>query len=173
MKTIVKRLVLLWALVLLAVPAAAQPIKMGFINILRIERESKRPQRDAENLKREFAARDQAVRDLHGKVTAMQQQLENLKPDASAEEINRRRREFALLAQQFEQVRRDFVEDVERRKAEERGKFLRDLGAVVSKVAQAQGLDLVVQEAVYASSAIDITEEVLKALDQAQGGAAR
>ncbi|MBI4204119.1 MAG: hypothetical protein HY527_03760, partial [Betaproteobacteria bacterium] len=116
MKTIVKRLVLLWALVLLAIPAAAQPIKMGFINILRIERESKRPQRDAENLKREFAAREQAVRDLHGKVTAMQQQLENLKPDASAEEINRRRREFALLAQQFEQVRRDFVEDVERRK---------------------------------------------------------
>lgn len=172
LKIIVSRLFLLWVSVLLAIPAAAQPVKIGFINVLRIERESKRPQRDAENLKQEFAAREKTVRDLHAGVTATQQQLENLNPDASAEEINRKRRELAILAQQFEQARRDFVEDLERRKAEERQKFLRDLAAVVSKIAKAQGLDLVVQEAVYADSAIDITEPVLKALDQAQGGAA-
>jgi outer membrane protein len=163
---------LLWVLLLLAVPAAAQPVKVGFINVLRIERESKRPQRDAEKLKQEFAARESVVRDLHAKITAMQQQLENLKPDAPAEEINSKRREFALLAQQFEQVRRDFVEDLERRKAEERQKFLRDLAAIASKIAKANGLDLVVQEAVYASQALDITDQVMKALDQAESAAA-
>ena len=171
-KLIVKQLVVLWVLPLLAVPAAAQPIKMGFINVLRIERESKRPQRDAEKLKQEFAARESAVRDLHAKVTATQQQLENLRPDAPAEEINSKRREFALLAQQFEQIRRGFVEDLERRKGEERQKFLRDLAAIVSKIAKAQAFDLVVQEAVYASHALDITDQVLKALDQAESAAA-
>lgn len=168
-----KRLAFLWILAPLAIPAAAQPIKLGFINVLRIERESKRPQQDAEKLKQEFAAREQAMRDIHAKVTAMQQQVENLKPDTPAEEIDRRRREFAVLAQQFEQTRRVFVEDVERRKTEERGKFLRDLAAVVSKIAEAQGLDIVVAEAVYASGAIDVTDQVLKALDQAQGGATK
>jgi outer membrane protein len=76
---------------------------------------------------------------------------------------------LAILAQQFEQARRDFVEDLERRKSEERGKFLRDLTAIVSKIAKANGLDLVVQEAVYANQALDVTDQVLKALDRAEG----
>jgi outer membrane protein len=171
MKLFVQRLGLLAALTLLAVPAVAQPIKLGFINILRLERESQRPKRDAENLKQEFAARDSAVRELHARVTAAQKQLESLKPDTSAEEINSKRREFALLAQQFEQLRRDFVEDLERRKGEERQKFLHDLGAIVEKIAKAQRFDLVVQEAVYANAALDITDQVIKALDQAESAA--
>jgi outer membrane protein len=172
MKLFIKRLVLLAALMLLAVPAVAQPVKLGFINVLRLERESQRPKRDAEKLKQEFAARDSAVRELHARVTAAQKELESLKPDASAEEINSKRREFALLAQQFEQLRRGFVEDLERRKGEERQKFLRDLGAIVEKIARAQRFDLVVQEAVYANRALDITDQVLKALDQAENAAA-
>ena len=172
MKLIAKRLVSLWALLLLAVPVAAQPVKMGFINAARIEHESKRPQQDAEKLKQEFAAREATVRDLHAKVTALQKELENIKPDAPAEEINGKRRELAIQAQQFEQVRRDFVEDLERRKSEERQKFLRDLTAIVSKIAKTRGLDLVVQEAVYANRALDITDQVLKALDQAESAGA-
>lgn len=164
--------VLAWGVLVLALPAAAQPVKVGFINVLRIEREAKRPKLDAEKLKQEFGAREAEVRELHGKVTAMQQELESLSTDAPAQEINSKRREFARLAQHFEQVRRGFVEDVERRKAEERQKFLRDLRAVVAKIAKAEKLDLVVQEAVYAGRAIDITDRVLKALDQAEKSSA-
>ena len=160
------------ALLVLALPAVAQPVKIGFINVLRIERESKRPKLDAEKLKQEFATREAEVRDLHAKVTAMQQELESLSADAPAGEINSKRRDFARAAQHFEQVRRGFLEDVERRKAEERQKFLRDLRAVVAKLAKAQKLDLVVQEAVYAGRAIDITDQVLKALDQAENSSA-
>ncbi|MNC88712.1 periplasmic chaperone [compost metagenome] len=64
------------------------------------------------------------------------------------------------------------MEDLERRKSEERGKFLRDLTAIVSKIAKAKGLDLVVQEAVYANQALDVTDQVLKALDRAEGAEA-
>lgn len=152
---------------LIALPAPAQPVKVGFINMVRIERESKRPQQDAERLKQEFAAREAEVRSLHAKVTALQQQLESA-PPASVTEAQRR--DFARQAQQFEQVQRSFFEDLERRKAEERQKFLRDLQAVVNKVAKAQNLDLVLQEAVYASRGVDITDQVLKALAQSEGG---
>jgi outer membrane protein len=63
------------------------------------------------------------------------------------------------------------VEDLERRKGEERQKFLHDLGAIVEKIAKAQRFDLVVQEAVYANAALDITDQVIKALDQAESAA--
>ena len=148
-----------------AMPAAAQPLKVGFINMVRIERESKRPQQDAERLKQEFASREAEMRSLHAKVTAMQQQLESAAPDSLSET---QRRDFAREAQQFEQVRRSFIEDLERRKSEERQKFLRELQGIVNQVAKAQKLDLVLQEAVYASRAVDITDQVLKALAQSE-----
>ncbi len=153
-----------------ALPSFAQNVRIGFINMVRIEPESKRPHQDAERLKQEFAVREAEMRDLHGQVTALQKQLETLAPDAAAEEINAKRREFGRLAQHFEQTRRTFVEDVERRKAEERQKFLVELRAIVARIAKAQKLDLVVQEAVYASRALDITDAVLKALDRAESG---
>ena len=96
----------------------------------------------------------------------------NSRADAALEEINGKRREFARQAQHFEQLRRGFVEDVERRKTEERQKFLRDLRAIVAKIAKARNLDLVVQEAVYAGRSVDITDQVLKALDEAENAAA-
>ena len=171
MSNLLKALCISWAALAMAVPAWAQPVKVGFINLVRIERESKRPQRDAERLKQEFAARDAEVRALHAKLTAMEQQAEQ--PGGSPEELNNRRREFARLAQQFEQVRRSFLEDLERRKAEQRQKFLGELTAIVTKIAKAQKLDLVLQEAVHASRSVDITDQVMKALDQAESAAGR
>lgn len=152
---------------LIALPAAAQPVKIGFVNMQRIERESKRPQQDAERLKQEFAAREEEVRGLHAKVTALQKQLEGAPP---ASVTDAQRRDFARQAQHFEQIQRSFFEDLERRKGEERQKFFRDLQAIVNKLAKAQNLDLVLQEAVYANRGVDITDQVLKALAQAEAG---
>jgi outer membrane protein len=163
-------LLLLCLAVLLALPAAAQPVKIGVINTLRLERESARPKRDAEMLKREFASREQTVREMHAKVLAMQADLDKLKPGAP--DFDKRQRAFAEYAQQFEQIRRSFVEDVDRRRFEERQKFYADVAAVVEKIAKSQKFDLIVEETVYASRAVDITDQVIKALDAA-GGAAK
>jgi outer membrane protein len=173
MKNLLKGLFISWVALAMAGPAWTQPVKVGFINLVRIERESKRPQRDAERLKQEFAARDAEVRALHARLTAMEQQAEKPAAGVSPEELNNRRREFMRLAQQFEQVRRSFLEDLERRKAEERQKFLRDLSGIVTKIAKVQKLDLVLQEAVHASRPIDITDQVLKALEQAESATGR
>jgi outer membrane protein len=73
-------------------------------------------------------------------------------------------REFQTQAQRLEQQGRAFIDDVERRKAEERRKYFLEVTAIVNKLAEAQKLDLVLQEAVYAAKAVDITEQVIKAL---------
>ncbi len=164
---------LLGILVVLAYPAAAQQIRIGYVNAGRIERESKRVERGVEALKKEFAVREQALQELRIQVLTMQSELEKLKPDTQPAELNRKQREFSGLAQRLEQGGRAFTEDLERRKAEERQKFDRDVTVVVRKIAGAQKLDLVVQEAVYATAAIDITNQVLKALDGLPAGAGK
>ena len=73
-------------------------------------------------------------------------------------------REFQTQMQRLDQMGRAFVDDLERRKAEERRKYFVDVTAIVNKIAEAQKLDLVVQEAVFAGKSVDITEQVIKAL---------
>lgn len=155
-------------LTLFALPAAAQQIKIGYIDLLRIERESARPKRGAEMLKKEFSAREQAVRDLQDKVQAMKSELEKLGPNTPAAQLEKRRGAFAQLVQNFEQSRRTFMEDVDRRRAEERGKFLEEVRAAVKKIAEAQKFDLVLEQGVYASRSFDITDQVMKTLDAAK-----
>ncbi|MCW5604070.1 MAG: OmpH family outer membrane protein [Burkholderiales bacterium] len=161
-----RTVVILLALLLpFAIPGYAQPVKIGYIDILRIERESARPKRGAEILKKEFASREQAVRSMGAKAEAMQAELAKLGPGTPAAELERRQRAFAELVQNFEQARRSLIEDVDRRRFEERQKFFNEIKAVVDKIAKAQNFDLILDSGVYASRAIDITPQVLKAID--------
>jgi outer membrane protein len=158
-------LLALCLLALFAMPAPAQPLKIGHIDTLRIERESQRPQRGAENLKKEFAAREREVRILRDKIIAAQSELDKIGPTLPAGQLEKRQRAFAEQVQQFEQIRRNFVEDVDRRRAEERQKFFNDVRAVVLKIAEAQKYDLIVEQGIFASRAVDITDQVIKGLD--------
>jgi outer membrane protein len=145
--------------------AVAQSVKVAFIDAPRLERESKRIQRLSEQLKKEFATREQELRELQKRVNAAQADLEKSKATAGSADALRREREFTALAQRFEQTGRTFNEDLERRKNEERSKFMRDVTVIVQKIAEAQKIDLVVQEVVYAARSADLTDQVMKALD--------
>lgn len=149
------------AMSMLASPAFAQDVRIGYVNGFRIENDTKRAFDITEALKREFAAREQEVRAVESKVKAAQAQLAGI---TQTREREMREREFQTMAQRFEQMGRAFVDDLERRKAEERRKYFQEVTAIVQKIADAQKFDLVLQEAVYASKAVDITEQVIKAL---------
>lgn len=155
----------IWGLVLLAAialnPAAAQPARLAYIDGQRIENDTKRAFDIAESLRREFSAREQEIRAAEARVKQLQSQLAGIKDPRERES---REREFQTQAQRFEQQARGFVDDLERRKAEERRKYFQDVTQIVNQIATSQKLDLVVQEAVFASAAINITEQVIKSL---------
>jgi len=149
-----------------AISAAAQPTKIGFVDIPRTERESKKVQEDIDKLKREFAPRQQALDEMNRKLTALQKQFNNLPASTDSAEREEQQRRVSDMTQRFEQTRRRLTEDVERRKAEERDRFFRDISVIVKKIAERQKLDLVLQDAVFASRAIDISDQVIRALDR-------
>jgi len=144
-----------------AQPAAAQSVQIGYIDGARVENDTKRAFEISEMLRKEFSAREQEVRGMEAKVKALQAQLPGI---AQPRERELKEREFQTQAQRLEQVGRAFVDDVDRRKAEERRKYFVEVTAIVNKIAEAQKLDLVVQEAVFAGKAVDITEQVVKAM---------
>ena len=142
-------------------PASAQSVQIGYMDGVRVESGTRRAFEISEMLRKEFSAREQEVRAMEDRVKALQAQL----PGAPAgRERELKEREFQTQAQRLEQVGRAFVDDVERRKAEERRKYFVEVTAIVNKLAESQKLDLVVQEAVFAGKAVDLTEQVIKAL---------
>jgi outer membrane protein len=154
-----------WGLLLLCVvalhPAAAQPVRLAYIDGQRVENDTKRAFDIAESLRREFGAREQELRNAENRVKQLQSQLAGIKDPRERET---REREFQTQAQRFDQQARSFVDDLERRKAEERRKYFQDVTQIVTQIAATQKLDLVVQEAVFASAAINITDQVIKAM---------
>ena len=142
-------------------PAPAQSVQIGYMDGVRVENGTRRAFEISEMLRKEFSAREQEVRAMEDRVKALQAQL----PGAPAgRERELKEREFQTQAQRLEQVGRAFVDDDERRKAEERRKYFVAVTAIVNKLAESQKLDLVLQEAVFAGKAVDLTEQVIKAL---------
>lgn len=144
--------------------AGAQGIKIGFVDGYRIENESVTALKLIEALKKEFAPRERQLQDMQKQVADLQARLEKGGAKMKPTEREARERELNALAQRFEQARRGFVEDLELRKREARGKVIEDANIVIKSIAEAEKFDLVLQDAVFHSRQIDITEKVLKAM---------
>lgn len=140
--------------------AMAQGAQIGYVDGVRLENDTRRAYDISEALRKEFSSREQEVRGMETKVKALQGQLSG----TQGRDRELKEREFQQQAQRLEQMGRAFIDDVERRKNEERRKYFAEVTTIVNKIAESRKLDLVVQEAVFASKAIDLTEQVVKAL---------
>lgn len=76
----------------------------------------------------------------------------------------RRQREISDMDQDFNRKQRIFSEDLGQRKQEEINILAERAQKVVRQIAEAEKIDLVVQDAVFFNPRIDITDKVLKAL---------
>jgi outer membrane protein len=156
-----------------ALPAAAQEVKIGVVNVPVLLDRAPQTKAVMDSLQEEFAPRQREF-------VAKQKELEDLtakiqKDVAVMGETERRNAEKNLrdLQRDVARLQQEFREDLELRQNEELGNLQRSLLKEVQDYAQAQGYDLIVGDGVlFASAAVNITEEVLRAVEanfQAQG----
>jgi len=152
------------AAVSLAAQAQAADLRIGFIDADRINRESAPAERATKKLEKEFAPREQELRKLEQQIKALQAQLE--KDGLTMSEGDRRAKEQELGRQtrEFQRLQREFREDLNLRRNEELAALFERANRVIKQIAETEKFDLILQEAVYRSPRIDITEKVLKAL---------
>jgi len=81
-------------------------------------------------------------------------------------------KEFGELNREFQRKQRQFREDLTQRRNEELGAVIERANRVVKQIAEAEKLDLVLQneQVVWASTRIDITDKVIKALEDPRAG---
>lgn len=144
--------------------AHAADIKIGFVDVQRIQRESEPAQRASKQLEKEFAPRAQELQRREAELKSAQSNLE--KEAMTMSESNRRAREqeLARLSVDYQRMQREYREDLNLRRNQELGTLFERADRVIKRIANEEKYDLILQEAVFRSSRIDITDKVLKAL---------
>ena len=148
----------------LAAQAQAAELKIGFIDADRINRESVPAERATKKLEKEFAPREQDLRKLEQQIKSLQGQLEKDGLTMSESERRTKEQELGRQTREFQRLQREFREDLNLRRNEELAALFERANKVIRQIAESEKFDLILQEAVYRSPRIDITEKVLKAL---------
>ena len=164
---------LLSLFVLAAVAAVAQPLKIGVVNGVRIESESDLTKRAIEQLKKEFAPREQQLQELQKQGLELKAELDRDGDKLNPAERQLKEKRLAALSQQFEQAQRSYAEDVEFRQREVRMRIIGEINTVINAIAEAEKFDLILQQAIYSSGQIDLTDRVLKEMAKRAGAAPR
>jgi outer membrane protein len=144
--------------------ATAAEYKIGFVNTERILREAAPAVRAQKKLEKEFSTREQELQKMAKQVRELQAQLD--RDSATMPEGDRRNKErdLANLNRDFQRADRQFREDLNLRRNEETAAVQERAQKAIQQIADNEKIDLIVQEAVYISPRIDITDKVLKAL---------
>ncbi|MGC3964947.1 MAG: OmpH family outer membrane protein [Rhodocyclaceae bacterium] len=139
-------------------------MRIGFVNADRIMRESAPALRAQKKLEKEFERREQDLNRVAKQLQAMQDNLD--KNSVTMPDVDRRNREreFNDLNREFQRRQREYREDRNQRQNEELAGVLDRANKTIRQVAEAEKFDLIVQEAVYFSPRIDITDKVIRAL---------
>ena len=147
-----------------AFAAGAADIKIGFVNTERVFREAAPAKRAQQALEREFSARNAELARVEKQGRDLQSELERENVTMSEATRREKERQLADISRNFQRLQREIREDLNLRRNEELASVQERATRVINQIAEQEKFDLIVQEAVFASSRIDITEKVIRAL---------
>jgi outer membrane protein len=159
-----KNILLGMMLLMSAQMVSAAEMKIGFVNTERVFRESAPAVRASKKLEKEFAARDQDIQKLAKQFRDLQAHLEKENVTMSEADRRNKERDLANLNRDLQRAQREFREDLNVRQNEERAAFQDRVNKAIGDLAEREKFDLILQEAVFISPRIDITDKVLRAL---------
>ena len=148
--------------------ASADDLKIGYVNSDRVLRDAAPAKAAQAKLEAEFSKREKDLADIATRLKAASDKLDKDGPTLAEAERARRQRELVDQDRELQRKRREFQEDLNQRKNEELGAVVERTNKVIKQIFETEKYDLILQEAVFWSPKVDITDKVIKALN-AQG----
>jgi outer membrane protein len=153
----------------LALPAAAQELKIGVVNLERVLREAAPARAATSKLEAEFGRRERDLNELATRLKASADKLEKDAPTLSESERSRRQRELVELDRDLQRKRREFQEDLNQRRNEELSAVVERTNRVIKQIFDNEKYDLILQEVIFAGARVDITDKVIRQLNGPAG----
>ena len=142
----------------------AAELKIGVVNVSKILEESPQYNDLRKSLEAEFKRRSQ---DLTAKQKQLKKLEEKLGRDGaimSAAEVKRLEQDIRSRRRKLKATSDEYREDLNLRRNEESNKLLRQVTEVIHQIGEDEKIDLILENAVYASARINLTEKVPKRL---------
>ena len=150
----------------LAVPsAAAQELKIGYVNSERVLREAAPAKAAQAKLEGEFGKRERELNDQGAKLKSAADKLDKEAPTLAESERMRRQRELVEQDRDLQRKRREFQEDLNQRRNEELAGVVERANRVIKQIFDTEKYDVILQEVIFAGPRVDITDKVIKALN--------
>ena len=143
---------------------AAAELKVGYVNTQRIFRDAPAAQKAGKKLEGEFAKRDQDLQKMAKQLQGLQENLEKNSVTMAETERRAKEKEFGELSREFQRRQREFREDLNLRQNEENAAVIEKANRAIKQIAEADKFDLILQDVVWVSPKLDITDRVIKAL---------
>ena len=153
-----------------AVAAQAQEMmKIGYVNSERVLREANLAKAAQLKLEAEFGKREKELKDVEGKLRATAEKLEKDAPTLAEAERNRRQRDLVEADRDLQRKKREWQEDLTQRKNEELSAVVERANRVIKQIFDSEKYDVILQEVIFASGRVDITDKVIKILNAPAG----
>jgi len=149
---------------LVAGSSSAVELKIGFVNSQRILSEAPQATKAKKKIENDFTKRDLELQKLAKQLQTLQENIEKNSATLSETDRHNKEREFSDLNRDFQRKQREFKEDLNLRQNEEMAKIFERVNKVIRGIAETEKYDLILQEAVYASPRIDLTDKIIKIL---------
>ncbi|HTT07755.1 MAG TPA: OmpH family outer membrane protein [Gammaproteobacteria bacterium] len=164
------RTVLMAAAVLSMTPAAgAEDLKIGVVNVIKVLDGSPQAQKASKALEREFSTRQKDLTGMQKSLKDMQDKFSKDGATMADTEAQQMERDITTKQRDLRRAQDEYREDFNLRRSEELGKMQKEIIQTIQAVAKEQGFDLVLGDALYASSKADITAAVLDRLRKTGG----
>jgi len=160
------RLLIISNCMLIVVGASADETKIGYVSVERIIRESEPAKAAEARMETEFAQRKKDLQDFAARIKATADKLDKDSPVLTETDRVRRQRELTDMDQDFQRKKRAYSEDISQRQNEEMAKLNERTTKIIKQIAESEKYDAILQDGVYFSPRIDITEKVMKALNK-------
>ncbi len=151
--------------------AAAQELKIGYVNSERVLREATPAKAAQSKLEVEFSKREKELNETGARLKAAAEKLDKDAPALSEAERTRRQRELVEQDRDLQRKRREFQEDLSQRRNEELAAVVERANRVIKQIFDSEKYDLILQEVIFAGPRVDITDKVIKALNAAPAAA--
>jgi len=145
--------------------AQADALKIGVVNTARILNEAPQVKAARERLKKEFAEREQGLAKIRDSLKNKEEKLQ--RDGAIMSDDQRRQLEHDLVngKRDFVRSQNEFREDLNIRQNEIFSKVQHDIQQVIHQLAREQKYDLILENFVFSSDKVDITDLVLQRLN--------
>ena len=164
-----KLLGIFFSIILLLPISALAEIKIGYVVVEKVLKEAPQTTVSNKKLEKEFKSRTDG---LQKKVKGIQKQEKDYKKNSvtmSESERQKAQKKMQNAKIDIQRIERELREDIDIRRREEIGKLQQQINKSIESLAKKEKYDLILYQGVaYASKGVDITNDLIKALDESK-----